>query len=69
MASYVVRRLIQAIPILIGISDHLLHDRLLAPGSPIDRFRSGRVSPETIENLLRIYGLDQPLLRSGSTTG
>ena len=33
----------------------------IAPGSPIDRFRSGRVSPETIQNLIRLYGLDQPL--------
>jgi len=33
----------------------------LAPGDPTDRFRSGRVSPETIQNLIRLYGLDKPL--------
>jgi peptide/nickel transport system permease protein len=62
MASYIFRRLIQSIPILIGIaiiSFLIVH---AAPGSPIDRFRSGRVSPETIRNLIRLYGLDQPLL-------
>ena len=61
MASYIFRRLIQSIPILIGIaviSFLIVH---IAPGSPIDRFRSGRVSPETIQNLIRLYGLDQPL--------
>jgi peptide/nickel transport system permease protein len=62
MASYIFRRLLQSIPILIGIaiiSFMIVH---IAPGSPIDRFRSGRVSPETIRNLIRLYGLDQPLL-------
>jgi len=62
MASYIFRRLLQSIPILIGIaiiSFLIVH---MAPGSPIDRFRSGRVSPETIRNLIRLYGLDQPLL-------
>ena len=62
MASYIFRRLLQSIPILIGIaiiSFMIVH---VAPGSPIDRFRSGRVSPETIQNLIRLYGLDQPLL-------
>ena len=33
----------------------------LAPGDPTDRFRSGRVSAETIANLIRLYGLDKPL--------
>lgn len=62
MAAYIFRRLLQSIPILIGIaviSFMIVH---IAPGSPIDRFRSGRVSPETIRNLIRLYGLDQPLL-------
>ncbi|HSW42141.1 MAG TPA: ABC transporter permease [Patescibacteria group bacterium] len=61
MARYVVRRLIQAIPILIGISVITFFIVYTAPGDPFDRFRSNRVSPEVIENLRRIYGLDQPL--------
>ncbi len=61
MATYVVRRLIQAIPILIGISVIAFVIVNLAPGSPVDRFRSGRVSPAVIENLIRLYGLDKPL--------
>jgi peptide/nickel transport system permease protein len=61
MATYVLRRLIQAIPILIGISVISFAIINLAPGDPTDRFRSGRVSPETIQNLIRLYGLDKPL--------
>jgi peptide/nickel transport system permease protein len=62
MATYVLRRLIQAIPILIGISVVSFAIINLAPGDPTDRFRSGRVSPETIANLIRLYGLDKPLV-------
>lgn len=61
MATYVLRRLIQSLPILLGIAVISFMIIYLAPGEPIDRFRSGRVSPETIENLRRLYGLDQPL--------
>src|SRR3954470_17735356 len=61
MATYVVRRLIQAIPILIGISVIAFVIVNLAPGSPVDPFRSGRVSPAVIENLIRLYALDKPL--------
>ncbi len=62
MARYVLRRLIQAIPIIIGISIISFLIVHLAPGDPFDRFRSPKVSPEVIENLRRVYGLDQPLL-------
>ena len=62
MATYILRRLIQAIPILIGISVVSFLIVYLAPGDPLDRFRSGRVSPQVIENLRRLYGLDKPLL-------
>ncbi len=61
MATYVLRRLLQAIPILIGISVVSFLIINLAPGDPTDRFRSGRVSAETIQNLIRLYGLDKPL--------
>jgi peptide/nickel transport system permease protein len=61
MARYVLRRLIQAIPIIIGISVITFLIVYLAPGDPFDRFRSNKVSPEVLENLRRVYGLDQPL--------
>ncbi len=62
MATYIIRRLLQAIPILIGISIVSFIIIHLAPGDPVDRFRSGRVSAATIQNLIRLYGLDKPLL-------
>jgi peptide/nickel transport system permease protein len=61
MATYIVRRLIQAIPIVIGISIISFAIVYLTPGSPVDKFRAPRVSPQTIQNLIHLYGLDQPL--------
>jgi peptide/nickel transport system permease protein len=61
MATYVLRRIIQSIPILFGVSILIFLIVQLAPGSPIDRFRNPRVSPEQLEAILRLYGLDKPL--------
>ncbi len=61
MAGYIARRLLQAVPILFGvavISFSLIH---LAPGDPIDRFRTPTVRPEQLEGLIRLYGLDRPV--------
>ena len=62
MATYVIRRVLQAIPILFGISILIFGIVQLAPGSPIDRFRVPRVPPEQIEALIRLYGLDRPVV-------
>ena len=48
MATYILRRLLQAIPIVIGISVVSFAIVHLTPGSPVDKFRTPRVSPETI---------------------
>jgi peptide/nickel transport system permease protein len=61
MATYVLRRVIQAIPILFGVALISFAIVQLAPGSPIDRFRTPNVRPETLENLVRLYGLDRPV--------
>jgi peptide/nickel transport system permease protein len=53
--------LIQAIPIIIGISIISFTIVHLAPGDPFDRFRSNKVNPAVLANLRRIYGLDDPL--------
>lgn len=62
MATYVLRRLLQAIPILLGISVVVFAIVYLAPGDPTARFRTPRVSPEQIQALIRAYGLDRPLV-------
>jgi peptide/nickel transport system permease protein len=61
MLTSTLRRLIQSIPIMFGISLLVFAIVQLAPGSPVDRFRVPRVPPEQIEALIRLYGLDRPL--------
>lgn len=61
MATYLIRRTLQAIPILIGISVVVFAIVYLAPGDPTARFRTPKVSPEQIEALIRAYGLDKPI--------
>jgi peptide/nickel transport system permease protein len=61
MATYTIRRLLQAIPILIGIAVICFFIVRLAPGSPVDKFKGGRVSPAVIANVIKLYQLDQPL--------
>lgn len=61
MAQYLLRRVIQAIPILIGVSMIVFLIVYASPGDPTDRFRTPRVPPEQIEALIRSYGLDRPL--------
>ncbi len=61
MALYIVRRVLQAIPILLGVAIIAFFIVRLAPGSPVDKFRGGRVSPAVIQNVIKLYQLDQPL--------
>src|ERR687896_176457 len=63
MATYVLRRTIQSIPIFLGISVIVFAIIHLAPGSPIDQFASNpRVPRATLDRLIALYGLDKPLL-------
>lgn len=61
MATYILRRALQAIPIIIGISVVVFAIVYLAPGDPTARFRTPKVPPEQIEALIRAYGLDRPV--------
>ncbi len=65
MGWYVFKRLIQAIPLLLGIATVTFFVVHLAPGDPMDiyleqRFRR-QVDPAVIELIRQKYGLDQPL--------
>jgi peptide/nickel transport system permease protein len=62
MLTYLIRRLIQSIPIMFGISLLIFLIVQLAPGSPVDRFRTPQIRPEQLEALMRLYGLDKPFL-------
>lgn len=60
--SYLVRRLIRAILLLVGVSALCFLFTEMAPGSFFDEMRvNPQISPETIAGLRTQYGLDQPL--------
>lgn len=63
MRSYFIRRLIQLLPLLIGISFIIFLLLVLAPGNPVDMMIFGNpdVKPEDIVRLRKIYGLDDPI--------
>jgi peptide/nickel transport system permease protein len=59
--SYLLRRLIGAVPLLLGILTLIFFIIHLAPGDPTARYFSPNVSPEVVEQMRRNLGLDQPL--------
>jgi peptide/nickel transport system permease protein len=61
MIGYLVKRLLGAIPLLLGILTIIFFVVHLAPGDPTARFFNPNVSPEVIEQMRRNLGLDQPL--------
>jgi peptide/nickel transport system permease protein len=62
MTKYVVRRLIQAVPVLIGITIVIYAIMLSAPGGPVQRFaQNPRVTNEQRDAFIKSWGLDQPI--------
>ncbi|MFC1996297.1 ABC transporter permease [Chloroflexota bacterium] len=62
MGTYIIRRLIQAIPMLIIVSILLFALVNLAPGGPMSAYsRSNRIPEEKKEAIRRSFGLDKPL--------
>jgi len=63
MKSYIIRRLISVIPMLLGISIISFAVIHLAPGSPVEVSTSlnVKVSLEAKEKLIEQYGLDKPI--------
>jgi peptide/nickel transport system permease protein len=60
--NYIVRRLVRAILLLIGVSALCFLFTEMAPGSFFDEMRlNPQISPDTISALRFRYGLDQPL--------
>jgi peptide/nickel transport system permease protein len=58
---YVLRRLLQMIPLLVGITLISFAVMHLAPGDYLSQMRDDpRISPEAIEQMRREYGLDRP---------
>jgi len=62
MGKYLIRRLLIAIPSLIGISVILFTVLALAPGDPFEELATNpNVPPEVRENLRKQFGLDDPV--------
>jgi peptide/nickel transport system permease protein len=62
MGQYIVRRLLQAIPMLLLVSIILFALVNIAPGGPLTAYsRSNRIAPEKKEAIRRSFGLDKPL--------
>jgi peptide/nickel transport system permease protein len=59
--SYLIRRLLGAIPLLWGILTLIFFIIHLAPGDPTARFFNPNVSPEVIAQMRHNFGLDQPV--------
>jgi len=59
--AYLLRRLVGAIPLLLGILTLIFFIINLAPGDPTARYFNPNVAPEVIEQMRRNFGLDRPL--------
>ena len=65
MLKYIVKRLLLAVPLVLGIVTMTFFMAHLAPGDPMDMYlepqRQRQMDPEVIELLRQRYGLDQPV--------
>ncbi len=63
MLKFLLLRLLQAIPTVIGVTFISFLIIKLAPGDFLDQLKlNPQISPETIERLKRLYGLDEPVI-------
>ena len=62
MLRFVVRRLLLLVPILLGLSILLFVWIRALPGGPAESLLGERATPEAVEEIERVYGLDRPIL-------
>lgn len=62
MGRYVARRVLQMVPLVIGLSILIFLLLAIAPGDPVDLlvFGNPHIKPEDIAHLKQLYGIDQP---------
>ncbi len=61
MLRFILRRIIQLLPLLIGITFISFAVMQVAPGDYLTNLRAQpQIKPETIERLSREFGLDKP---------
>jgi peptide/nickel transport system permease protein len=61
MTAFIIRRIVSSIPTLIGASILIFFITQAAPGDFLRGARTLTMQPETIANLRRIFGLDEPI--------
>ena len=61
MLVFAARRIIQAVPILLGVSLVVFGLVHIVPGNPIDMLMPPEASPEVIAQMKAAFGFDQPL--------
>jgi peptide/nickel transport system permease protein len=61
MGVYILRRLVGAIPLLLGIATIIFFVLRLAPGDPTTFYFSPNIPPDVLDQLRHNLGLDQPL--------
>lgn len=63
MGSYILKRLISAIPVLLGITVIVFLIMSMIPGDPATAILGSYATPENVEKLNRDLGLDKPLVQ------
>ncbi len=61
MSAYVIRRLLGAIPLVLGIATIVFFVLNLAPGDPVSIYAAPNISPDVLEQMRRNMGLDRPV--------
>lgn len=61
MVAYILKRLISAIPVLLGITVIVFLIMAMIPGDPATAILGSYATPENVEKLNRDLGLDEPL--------
>lgn len=60
MLTFILRRLLQAIPVIIGVSLITFILMIIVPGDPVQKLLGQRASPETVAELRTRLGLNDP---------
>ena len=63
MIAYIIKRLLSAIPVLLGISVIVFIIMALIPGDPATAILGSFATPENVEKLNRDLGLDKPMVQ------
>ncbi len=63
MGSYILKRLISAVPVLFGITIVVFLIMSLIPGDPATAILGSYATPENVEKLNRDLGLDKPMVK------